>query len=49
MGYMFSSCDNLNYIKCKSSFRDWCIENQDTISLPAAMREGGSGTWDIIV
>ena len=46
---MFYDCNNLNYIRCKSSFRHWCWENQDAIKLPAAMREGGSGTWDIIV
>ena len=49
MDSMFTYCNNLNYIKCKSSFRNWCWKNQDTISLPPAMREGGSGTWDIIV
>ena len=46
---MFAQCYNLNYIRCKSSFRDWCWENQDTISLPVAMLDYGSGTWDIIV
>ena len=41
-------CYKLNYIKCKQSFKDWCIENQDVIELPNQMREGGSGVWDIV-
>lgn len=41
-------CDSLNYIRCKQAFKDWCIENQDEICLPEQMREGGSGTWDIV-
>ena len=45
---MFSGCNSLNYIRCKQSFKDWCITNQDTIMLPTQMREGGSGTWDIV-
>ena len=45
---MFYRCNRLNHIKCKQSFKDWCITNQDTIKLPTAMREGGSGTWEII-
>ena len=44
----FFNTSNLKYIKCKQSFKDWCISNQDTIDLPTQMREGGSGTWDII-
>ena len=45
---MFLGCDSLNHIKCKQSFKDWCITNQDEISLLTAMREGGSGTWEIV-
>lgn len=45
---MFYGCSNLNHIKCKQAFKDWCIANQDDINLPAAMKEGGSGTWEII-
>lgn len=45
---MFTLCDNLNYIRCKQAFKDWCIANQDTIELPTQMREGGGGTWDIV-
>ena len=45
---MFKFCNKLTHIKCKQSFKDWCITNQDTIKLPDAMREGGSGTWEII-
>ena len=46
---MFYNCNKLTHIKCKQAFKDWCITNQDTIKLPPAMREGGSGTWEIIV
>ena len=45
---MFSYCNKLTHIKCKQSFKDWCITHQDIISLPSAMREGGSGTWEIV-
>ena len=45
---MFNNCNKLNHIKCKQAFKDWCITNQDNISLPTAMREGGSGTWEIV-
>lgn len=45
---MFTLCNSLNYIRCKQAFKDWCITNQDTINLPTQMREGGSGTWDIV-
>lgn len=46
---MFKDCTSLSTIKCKQAFKDWCITNQDTIQLPTAMREGGTGTWEIIV
>lgn len=45
---MFRDCDNLTHIKCKQAFKDWCITNQGMISLPIAMIEGGSGTWEIV-
>ena len=45
---MFYDCNKLTHIKCKQAFKDWCITNQDAIKLPPAMREGGSGTWEII-
>lgn len=45
---MFYNCNNLTHIKCKQAFKDWCITNQDKISLPTAMREGGTGTWEIV-
>ena len=45
---MFYNCNKLTNIKCKQAFKDWCITNQDTIKLPTAMREGGSGTWEIV-
>lgn len=48
MSKMFADCSSLSHIKCKQAFKDWCITNQDTISLPDAMREGGSGTWEIV-
>ena len=45
---MFRRCDKLNKITCKQAFKDWCITNQNIINLPTAMREGGSGTWEIV-
>lgn len=48
MSRMFYNCNSLTHIKCKQAFKDWCITNQDRISLPDAMREGGSGTWEIV-
>ena len=45
---MFAGCKSLNHITCKQDFKDWCIKNQDIIKLPTAMREGGSGTWEIV-
>ena len=47
-GDMFSYCNKLTHIKCKQAFKDWCITHQDIISLPTQMREGGSGTWEIV-
>ena len=46
--YMFKNCSSLSTIKCKQSFKDWCITHQDDIYLPTAMREGGTGTWEIV-
>ena len=48
MGGMFANCTKLNHIKCKQAFKDWCINNASSISLPAAMKEGGTGTWEIV-
>ena len=48
MGGMFVNCTNLNHIKCKQAFKDWCINNASSISLPAAMQTGGTGTWEIV-
>ena len=45
---MFYNCYKLTHIKCKQAFKDWCIKNQNIIKLPTAMREGGSGTWEIV-
>ena len=45
---MFMNCDKLNHIICTESFKNWCKLNQDNIKLPAAMRNGGSGTWEIV-
>lgn len=48
MGLMFSNCTSLTHIKCRQSFKDWCLANATTIKLPDAMAEGGSGTWEIV-
>lgn len=45
---MFSGCTSLNHITCKQSFKDWCWKYQNSIGLPDAMREGGTGTWTIV-
>lgn len=45
---IFRGCDSLIHIKCKQAFKDWCITNATKIALPEAMREGGSGTWEIV-
>lgn len=45
---MFFYCNKLAHIKCKQAFKDWCITNQNSIKLPKAMNEGGSGTWEIV-
>ena len=45
---MFNGCTNLNHIKCKQAFKDWCINNASSISLPDTMKEGGTGTWEIV-
>ena len=46
-GGMFSGCSKLTHIKCKQAFKNWCWTNS-TIILPAAMKEGGDGTWEIV-
>ena len=48
MSEMFRFSSKLMHIRCKQAFKDWCLTNQDTINLPEAMREGGSGTWEIV-
>lgn len=45
---MFYNCNKLAKIKCKQSFKDWCLANAENIELPAQMRSGGSGTWEIV-
>ena len=45
---IFQYCNKLTHIKCKQAFKDWCITKQDKIALPTAMREGGSGNWEIV-
>ena len=46
--HIFYLSININYIKCRKEFKDWCIKHQDEIDLPEAMCEGGDGVWDII-
>ncbi len=45
---MFRNCVNLYTIKCKQSFKDWCLENSDFICLPEIMLEDGDGVWEIV-
>lgn len=46
--HIFYLSTNINYIKCRKEFKEWCVEHQDEIDLPESMREGGNGVWDII-
>ena len=45
---MFHGCASLTHIKCKQAFKELSIYEQKAIELPEAMREGGSGTWEIV-
>lgn len=45
---VFYGCLSLRKIKCKRSFKEWCIAHQSEINLPHSMREGGDGIWEII-
>lgn len=45
---MFCNCNKLSKITCTADFKAKCLANADLINLPAAMREGGSGTWVIV-
>ena len=54
MDYMFDGCSKLSKIKCKQAFKDWCITNKGTISLPDTMVNGkvgavgGGSNWEIV-
>lgn len=48
MSGMFSECNSLTDIRCKSSFRDWCIANAETIELPEAFRDANYDGWEIV-
>lgn len=45
---VFYGCWSLRKIKCKRSFKEWCVSHQSEINLPISMREGGHGIWEII-
>lgn len=45
---VFYGCWSLRKIKCKRSFKEWCIAHQSEVNLPPSMREGGDGIWEII-
>lgn len=45
---MFSNCTSLKHIKCSRSLYTLCMKYPDIPVLPAAMRSGGSGTWEIV-
>ena len=45
---VFYGCWSLRKIKCKRSFKEWCVAHQSEINLPCSMREGGHGIWEII-
>lgn len=46
IGYTFKNCSALTHIKCKREFMNWA--KVKSVNLPAAMQEGGSGTWEIV-
>lgn len=48
MSGMFYNTNKLNYIRCSYDFQVWAFKNQDIINLPETMRNGGSGTWEIV-
>lgn len=41
----FFNTSNLKYIKCKQSFKDWCIANKSEIQMSD---ETINGTWEIV-
>lgn len=41
----FENTSNLKYIKCKQSFKDWCIANKFAIQMSD---ETINGTWEIV-
>lgn len=45
---VFYGCWSLRKIKCKRSFKEWCVAHQSEINLPCSMREGGHGIWETI-
>lgn len=45
---MFEADVSLEHIRCSTSFRDWCWANQDNLYLPTKMRQGNSGTWELV-
>lgn len=45
---MFKNCSVLNHIRCTQTCKDWFLKYPSQLYLPAAMKEGGSGTWEII-
>lgn len=42
---VFNECNLLTKITCHAEFKQWCWYYQDTIALPNAMRQEGTGTW----
>lgn len=45
---MFNGCTSLTRIKCTQAFKDWCWQQWNSLKLPEAMKEGGSGIWEIV-
>lgn len=45
---MFAGCVSLKTIKCTDAFKQWCLQNAETIALPTAMQTGGTGTWETV-
>lgn len=45
---LFIGSSEINHIRTTQGFKDFAIANQDLIKLPALMRDGGVGVWEII-
>lgn len=45
---MFYGCYNLKRIRCKRSFKEWCLEHKYLLNMPYSVRRCTKRLWDII-